>query len=274
MTEQTPWSDDSLVDQFTTQSLDHSCPPLRNYLSKGSNVLDVGCGPGPITLDAARLVDPGTVVGVDRAPKMIEQAISSANERGIANATFRLGDAYSLDFANDTFDITYSNLLLGLVVFPLKALSEQERVTKPGGWIIAGIGDHGAVIRYPTCPAYDRVIASRIHLNDPTAPDTFLNPYLGRQAFGLFSDIGLEDLSVELLSHCQYPGSPNWGPARHPPVELDLNGPFAKYFAQTFASGGLDEATVLAAQQEAKDWHQHPHAFHMSTTMFVAGRKP
>jgi len=52
------------------------------YLHRGMQVLDVGCGPGSITLGMAEVVAPGEVVGIDLQPTQIEQARALAVERG------------------------------------------------------------------------------------------------------------------------------------------------------------------------------------------------
>ena len=58
-------------------------------LRPGMRVLDVGCGPGDVSLIAARLVGPtGAVLGVDAAPEMIELARTRAAQRGLSAVHF------------------------------------------------------------------------------------------------------------------------------------------------------------------------------------------
>ena len=67
-------------------------------------LLDVGCGPGSITLGLAEAVAPGEVVGVDLQPAQVEQARALAAERGVANVRFEVASAYALPFPDAAFD--------------------------------------------------------------------------------------------------------------------------------------------------------------------------
>ena len=74
-----------------------------------------GCrlGPGTITLAVADVVSPGTAVGIDLTDRMIEEARLHAEHSRMGNIGFQVGDAYQLDFADPTFDLTYSQALIG-----------------------------------------------------------------------------------------------------------------------------------------------------------------
>src|SRR3712207_2477179 len=74
------------------------------YLRPGMRVLDVGCGPGTITVGLAAAVAPGEVVGVDRASRALEQARALAAERGVANVRFETADLHALPFPDAAFD--------------------------------------------------------------------------------------------------------------------------------------------------------------------------
>ena len=58
---------------YGSRSLENTFPQLIDYLPKGKKILDVGCGPGTITLDVAGIVSPGIVTGID-----LEKLISAA----------------------------------------------------------------------------------------------------------------------------------------------------------------------------------------------------
>lgn len=51
--------------RYAKRTLDNTVPDLRSYLTSGLRVLDVGCGPGSITLDVAEAVAPGQITGLD-----------------------------------------------------------------------------------------------------------------------------------------------------------------------------------------------------------------
>src|SRR5260370_21529114 len=67
----------------------NSAAYLLDRLVPATDVLDVGCGPGTITIDFARRVAPGRVVGVDRASEAISAARHEAE--GLANIACRDG---------------------------------------------------------------------------------------------------------------------------------------------------------------------------------------
>jgi SAM-dependent methyltransferase len=75
-------------------------------------LLDVGCGPGNISLDLAEAVSPGETVGVDIAPVQLERARALAVERGVITARFEPADAYTLPFADASFDALFATNLL------------------------------------------------------------------------------------------------------------------------------------------------------------------
>lgn len=64
------------------RSVENSASYLIHEFRPGVSVLDVGCGPGTITMDIAERVAPGRVVGVDSSEEIVRQAAASAKERG------------------------------------------------------------------------------------------------------------------------------------------------------------------------------------------------
>lgn len=66
---------------------------LLPHLKPNFNILDVGCGPGGITRDFAKLVPEGTVIGIDVSAGVVNQARASFQE---PNLSFQVGDATNL----------------------------------------------------------------------------------------------------------------------------------------------------------------------------------
>lgn len=150
---------DPFVDSYLKRTIEESCPELIPYLRVGANVLDVGCGPGSITLGVAETVKPGEVVGIDLTADSIEKATQLAHQNGVSNVTFKVGDAHHLELPDDTFDVVYSNTVAHGFIDPVQAFREQKRVAKPGGWVIAnGVRDWGfSSSRYPACRKLDQI---------------------------------------------------------------------------------------------------------------------
>jgi ubiquinone/menaquinone biosynthesis C-methylase UbiE len=82
---------------------------LLPHLRPGMRLLDVGCGPGSITLGLAAAVAPGEVVGVDPRPEPLEQARAAAARGGVANARFEVGSGYELAFPDGSFDAAFAH---------------------------------------------------------------------------------------------------------------------------------------------------------------------
>ncbi len=103
-------------------------------LRAGSRFLDVAAGTGGLSLPAARLG--AHVVATDWSAKMIERFVARTRDERLPNAEGRIMDCHTLDFADDTFDITGSQFGVMLVPDQAKALREMVRVTKPGGRVV------------------------------------------------------------------------------------------------------------------------------------------
>jgi SAM-dependent methyltransferase len=102
-------------------------------LAPKERVLDVACGTGLLTFEAARLV--GEVVGVDLSAKMVE----AARRRAPGNVSFQRMDAQKLDFPEASFDAVLCSLGLMYVPDPAAAISEMLRVLRPGGRIAVAV---------------------------------------------------------------------------------------------------------------------------------------
>ena len=99
----------------------------------GASVLDVGCGTGNAALLAARAG--ASVTGIDPAERLVAVAAERASELGV-EATFYVGDAQALTFADDTFDIVVSVFAVIFAPDAERAVGELVRVTRPGGRIV------------------------------------------------------------------------------------------------------------------------------------------
>jgi SAM-dependent methyltransferase len=94
------------------------------------HAIDVGCGAGALALALAPLVH--DVVGVDQVPELLELA----RERAPGNARFVEGDATSLSFDTDSFDLAGTLRVLHHVHRPELVIAELARVARPGGRVL------------------------------------------------------------------------------------------------------------------------------------------
>jgi ubiquinone/menaquinone biosynthesis C-methylase UbiE len=103
----------------------------------GQRVLDVGCGFGDTTQRIAGLVGPeGEAVGVDAAPRFIEDAIREAREAGVANARFLVADVQETLGAEGGFDVAFSRFGTMFFASPVAALRNVRRALVPDGELV------------------------------------------------------------------------------------------------------------------------------------------
>jgi len=105
------------------------------------HVVDVGCGPGGLAAELAARVGAENVAAIDPAAQFADAC------RGrIPGADVREGVAEDLPWADATFDVALSSLVIGFMRDADRGVSEMARVTRPGGtvaacmWDIAGGG--------------------------------------------------------------------------------------------------------------------------------------
>lgn len=107
-------------------------------LQPGASVLEVGCGTGDVALVArAQVGANGAVFGIDPAPEMIAVARRKAAEAGLA-VDFQVGVIEALTFADHSFDVVFSSLMMHHLPAEVKqrGLAEIARVLKPGGVLL------------------------------------------------------------------------------------------------------------------------------------------
>jgi SAM-dependent methyltransferase len=132
---------------------------LLDRLRPGLSLLDVGCGPGTITADLAAIVAPGHVVAIDAAPDVLATAREVAEERGLTNVEFAVGDVHALEFPDSSFDVVHAHQVLQHVADPAGALRELRRVCKPGGVVAVRDVDYAAMTWFPESPVLDEWLA-------------------------------------------------------------------------------------------------------------------
>jgi SAM-dependent methyltransferase len=105
-------------------------------VGRAERVLDVGCGTGQTTRDAARAAATGSALGVDLSSKMLDHARRRAADEGVANARFEQADAQIHPFEDAAFDLAISRT--GAMFFgdPVAAFTNIARAVRPGGRLV------------------------------------------------------------------------------------------------------------------------------------------
>ncbi|GJE98533.1 S-adenosyl-L-methionine-dependent methyltransferase [Phanerochaete sordida] len=152
---------DAVLKLFGQRTVDNSAAYLKDSLEPHMTILDVGCGPGSITIDLARRVPQGRVTGVDTesARPTLDKARAQAEREGVKNVDFRVGDALALPFADASFDVVHAHQVLIHVTDPLRMLAEMRRVAKPGGLVACRTWDDGTLMMVPPSEGVGRARA-------------------------------------------------------------------------------------------------------------------
>jgi ubiquinone/menaquinone biosynthesis C-methylase UbiE len=147
---------DSVLRSHRWRTAENSAAYLLPLLAPGLDLLDVGCGPGNITIDLANRVSPGRTVGIDAAATVIDAARASAEEQGAAAVELRVANVYDLPFDDGSFDVVHAHQVLQHLADPVAALRQMRRVCRPGGVVAARDSDYEAMTWYPESPGLSR----------------------------------------------------------------------------------------------------------------------
>jgi ubiquinone/menaquinone biosynthesis C-methylase UbiE len=232
------------------------------HLRTGMRVLDVGCGPGSITLGFADAVAPGEVVGVDFQPSQVAQAQTLTAARGVMNVRFEVADAYRLPFPDESFDAVFAHAVLWHLREPVKALQEMRRVLRPGGVVGIRECDWGGRIHAPITPILEQWYTLTVKIRRHNGGD----PFLGRECRRLMLEAGF--MSAEASVSAWSAGTPEELQRCSNFLKAQLKG-----FAPTaLAEGWIDLPTIEKVALEIEAWAGRPDALYVDTYCEVLGR--
>jgi SAM-dependent methyltransferase len=144
---------ESVLRTHTWRTAENSAAYLLPRLCPGLDLLDVGCGPGTITVDLASRVAPGRVLGLDASADVIATAPADAG------VDFAVGDIYRLNLPDESFDVVHAHQVLQHLSDPVAALGEMYRVLRPNGLLAVRDSDYGGFFWSPASPRLDRWLA-------------------------------------------------------------------------------------------------------------------
>ncbi|QUH05439.1 methyltransferase domain-containing protein [Saccharopolyspora erythraea] len=189
---------ESVLRSHRWRTAENSAAYLIPHLRSGQDVLDVGCGPGTITVDLAGLVGPGTVLGVDNVDEPLRTARAEAEARGTANVAFRTADVYHLPFPDDSFDVVHAHQVLQHLTDPVAALREMRRVCRSGGVVAARDADYGGMRWSPD----NSGLADWLDLYRRVAHHNDAYPDGGRMLKGWALEAGFTDVTCTATAWC------------------------------------------------------------------------
>jgi SAM-dependent methyltransferase len=171
----------------------------------GERVLDVGCGTGKATRDAARASETGAVLGVDLSSAMLGKARELAAAEGLSNVRFEQADAQVHAFDAEAYDVVLSEM--GGMFFgdPVAAYRNLRRALRPGGRLVLsawrGLDANEWVRTIFTTLAPGRDVPSP----PPGVPSPFslADPDYAR---AMLTEAGYEDIGLEAVDDPFYAG--------------------------------------------------------------------
>ncbi|MFS2280525.1 class I SAM-dependent methyltransferase [Microbacterium sp. OR21] len=187
---------DSVLRSHNNRTVANSAAYLAGHLTPDAHLLDVGAGPGTITLDFAERVRRVTATEISDDALGLSRAL--ATERGATNVDFSVEDVHALSFADDTFDVVHAHQVLQHVGDPVQALREMRRVTRPGGLVAARDADYAGFIWFPLLPELEEWLrlyreAARRNGGEPDA---------GRRLLAWARAAGFTDVTATASTWC------------------------------------------------------------------------
>ena len=223
------------------------------YLRPGMRVLDLGCGPGSITLGLAEKVAPGEVIGVDLQPSQVAQAQALSAARGVMNTRFEVADVYRLSFPDGSFDAVFAHVVMMHLREPVRALAEMRRVLRLDGIVGVRDCDWGGRIHAPMTPLLEQWYALTVRIRQRNGGD----PFMARHHRQLLLDAGFAraEASVSVWTA----GTPDQTRQCAAFLKASLQG-----LAPTaLAEGWIDQTTVEAVGAEIEAWAGRPDALYV-----------
>jgi ubiquinone/menaquinone biosynthesis C-methylase UbiE len=221
------------------------------HLEPGERVLDIGCGAGQLTLQAAEIVGPdGSVLGVDVAAGLLAVARGRANEAGLAQIELVQADAQDHAFPAGSYDVVLSRFGVMFFEDPVSAFANLKAATRPGGRLAFVAWQPAPLNEWATVPLF----AAMAHVGAPDLPEPGAP---GPFAFGdadrlrtLLTEAGWADVMIE-----GFETTLSVGGARTAAEAVDFIS--ADTFGQRFLHNATPEqrAGALQAMRDAYEAH-------------------
>jgi len=178
-------------------------PQLADFagVAAGQRVLDVGCGPGALTAELVRRLEPDAVSAVDPS----EPFVAAARER-LPGVSVRRAPAEQLPFGDQAFDAALAQLVVHFMADPVTGLRELARVTRKHGVVAACVWDFAGG-QGPLSPFWE---AAR-ELDPDVEDESHLAGAREGHLAQLFQAAGLDQIEESTLSvSLEHPSFEDW----------------------------------------------------------------
>jgi SAM-dependent methyltransferase len=166
-----------------------------------TSFLSVGCGPAVFLRELAEMHPEMEVAGVDVSSTRLRAA--EERLRGVPNAWACQGNAMSLPFDSESFDVVFCRFLVEYLPDKALAIREMARVCKPGGTVLLQDLDGQLVWHFPEDPELQPQTEKIVNYLATTGFD----PFVGRKLFSLCLGAKLADVNVKIESYHLYAGT-------------------------------------------------------------------
>lgn len=256
----------SVVAAHGTRTAADSAAYLLPHLREGDKVLDVGCGPGTITLDLADSVGGGHVIGIEPVAEPLVIAAKNAADRGDSRTSFVQADVHDAPWPDETFDVVHAHQVLQHLTDPVGALREMMRLAAPGGIVAVRDVDYASMVWFPEAPA----LTDWLDLYRALARANGAQPDAGRRLIAWAHEAGLRDLtpSASVWNYAIPEHTRWWGESW---AQRALHSTFAE---QALSRGLATQADLDRISEAWTAWSTHPDAWFAMTHAELLARKP
>ena len=236
-------------------------------IKSGDRVLDIGCGTGQSTRDAARAASAGSAVGVDLSGRMLAEAGRRSEAEGVTNVEFVKGDAQVHPFESESFDLVMSRCGAMFFTDRAAAFANFAGALRSGGRLAViawrGLGDNEWLTVFRDALAAGRVL--------PMPPLGIPGPFGLADEDGvraMLEEVGFVDVEFERVDEPMTLGrdyDDAWAFAQHLGIVKGL-------------TESLDDdarAAAIAKLQAAIKAHETPEGVLLGTSAWlITARKP
>jgi SAM-dependent methyltransferase len=255
---------DEVTDILKKRTVENSISYVIDHIQPGLSLLDVGCGPGSITVELAERLAPGRVVGVDSHTGILESARGLAAVQGLGNVEFQLADAHELPFPDGSFDIVHCHQVLLHIPDAAAVVKEMRRVCRPGGIVTARECDRETWSWFPGSPALEEMKSLQCAVSRADG----VEPAAGRRLLSWALQAGFDDVTASASTFCV--ATPESRVQYRDMWIGRLTGP---EFAESLRGGLADRLQVDRMVQACRDWASAPDGWFVAVNGEIVCRK-
>jgi len=189
----TPGYSASAVAFMSGRSAERQARFILPRLKPGMRLLDIGCGPGTITVGLAAAVAPGPVTGVDMAESQLELARDNAAQNKIENVRFQRASIYELPFTDGEFEVVFAHAVFEHLKEPVAAL--REVTDAEAGAVLAWYLKKGVKFHWGSNPETELTEAQTLDQCKMYIAAVRLADEFGCATIGIQYQQGLKDLA-------------------------------------------------------------------------------